>query len=255
MLILVFIVLCLLSPIYMIYKPPKLLIRYMAYRYPDVLWHVPIKDKIVALTLDDAPSQHTREIMQVLEEYGVKATFFVIGGQVGVDEHGGGEGMEILKDLVRSGHELGNHGMHDEPARSLPLDELERQITEVEGMIRTAYQSVSTRNSDHHMPKYYRPGSGFFSTKMRALLSRMGYHLIGGSIYPHDPQIQYASVNARHILSMLRPGGIVICHDRRSWTVPMLKRVLKEATEKGWKFVTVSQLLAAGAEENRDKAT
>lgn len=251
MLILLLTLFCLLSPLYMIYKPPKLLVRYVAYRWPDVLWYMPIKDKIVALTIDDAPSQHTREIMQVLEEYGAKATFFVIGGQVGVDANGKGEGMKILKDLVSSGHELGNHGMHDEPARSLPLDELEQQILQVDEMIQNAYDSASNRKSSLVVPKYYRPGSGFFSTRMRALLSKMGYRLVEGSIYPHDPQIPYASVNARHILSMLSPGGIVICHDRRSWTVPMLKTVLSKATEQGWKFVTVSQLLAHGKEVER----
>jgi peptidoglycan/xylan/chitin deacetylase (PgdA/CDA1 family) len=98
-------------------------------------------------------------------------------------------------------------------------------------------------------PKYFRPGSGLFNKEMRALVKRLGYRLVLGNIYPHDAQIPYWWLNARHILSMLRPGSIIICHDRRSWTVPMLKKVLPEMARKGWKVVTLSELLEAAREE------
>lgn len=91
--------------------------------------------------------------------------------------------------------------------------------------------------------KYYRPGSGFFSERMLTLVRKLGYRLVLGSIYPHDAQIGYAWLNARHILSMLSPGGIIICHDRRSWTPPMLRKILPEMQRRGYKAVTVSQLL------------
>jgi peptidoglycan/xylan/chitin deacetylase (PgdA/CDA1 family) len=64
-------------------------------------------------------------------------------------------------------------------------------------------------------------------------------------VYPHDPQIAYAGVNARHVLSMVRPGSIVICHDRRAWTVPMLKKVLPELKTRGYRVETVTGLLEA----------
>ena len=81
---------------------------------------------------------------------------------------------------------------------------------------------------------------------MRGLVSRLGYKLVLGSIYPHDPQIQYPAANARHVLSMLKPGGIIICHDRRSWTIPMLETVLPEMKRRGYEIVTVSELLRRG---------
>jgi peptidoglycan/xylan/chitin deacetylase (PgdA/CDA1 family) len=64
-------------------------------------------------------------------------------------------------------------------------------------------------------------------------------------VYPHDPQIGYPSVNARHILSMVRPGSIIICHDRREWTAPMLRKVLPELKRRGYRVTTVSGLLKA----------
>ncbi|KAK7908487.1 hypothetical protein PG985_015790 [Apiospora marii] len=235
---LVVLLLVLVVPFYVIYKPPRLLIRYFSRRWPDVLWEVPMaanpnNNKIVALTIDDAPSEHTEEILAVLKTYDAHATFFTIGGQVSGRE-------ETLADVVRGGHELGNHAMHDEPSRALSDAELTAQIETVRDKIRAAYREAGREDMP---PQYFRPGSGFFSDRMRRLVDRMGYRLVLGSIYPHDPQIQYPAVNARHILSMLRPGAIIICHDRRPWTPPMLRTVLKEMKARGYQAVTVSELL------------
>lgn len=71
----------------------------------------------------------------------------------------------------------------------------------------------------------------------------MGLRIALGSVYPHDPQVPYAWMNAAHILSMVRPGSVIICHDRRSWTVPMLGRVLPELRKRGYRVVTLSELV------------
>lgn len=232
--------LLLLVPFYVVYKPPRPLLRYFARRWPDVLWEVdagaastsPHHPKLVALTIDDAPSEHTEGLLAVLKAHDATATFFVIGGQVA-----GREGL--LADVVRAGNELGNHAMHDEPSRALPDDELAAQIEAVRDKIAAAYREARRQPP----PQYFRPGSGFFSDRMRRLVDRLGYRIVLGSIYPHDPQIPYPWINAKHILSMLHPGGIIICHDRRSWTAPMLHVVLKEIKARGYQAVTVSELL------------
>ena len=232
--VLALLVVLLLLPFYVIYWPPRALISYFARRWPDVLWEVPVApgNKVVALTIDDAPSEHTQEILEVLNARGAAATFFVIGGQVPGRE-------EVLADVVRSGSELGNHAMHDEPSRALPDDELAAQVASVRDDIREAYRAAGRDPP----PQYFRPGSGFFSDRMRRLLDRLGYRIVLGGIYPHDPQIPYPATNARHILSMVRPGAIIICHDRRKWTVPMLREVVPELKRRGYRIVTVTQLL------------
>ena len=239
MLIILLITLAFVTPFYVIYKPPNFLIRYFQQRWPDVLWHVPIKERVVALTIDDAPSHFTQKIVDVLKENEAKATFFVIGGQVSGRQ-------EALKYVVGSGNELGNHAMHDEPSRSLSPQQLSEQLVEVESYINTTFASLSIQRPPR---RYFRPGSGFFSSAMRQQVRAMGYQMVLGSIYPHDPQIAYASVNAQHVLSMVRPGGIIICHDRRSWTLPMLKKVLPELKRKGYTVTTVTGLLEAKMKE------
>jgi peptidoglycan/xylan/chitin deacetylase (PgdA/CDA1 family) len=232
MLVLLGVVCLLIVPFYIIYKPPNLLIRYFQNRWPDVLFHVPTSSRVIALTIDDGPSEYTEEIMNILKVNGATATFFIIGSQIDGRE-------QTLQDLIRNGNELGNHAMHDEPSRSLSDFVLAHQVETVREKLADVYSAVDWEGP----PKFFRPGSGFFSGRMRKLMEKLGFRLILGSIYPHDPQVPYSAVNSRHILSMLRPGGIIICHDRRSWTGPMLRKVLPEIKSRGYRIVTVTELL------------
>ncbi|POR33238.1 Chitooligosaccharide deacetylase [Tolypocladium paradoxum] len=229
---LVFLLILPVYSVYCVYKPPRFLIGYLRGKFPDVLFEATTTDKIMALSLDDAPSPHTAEIMDVLRENGAQATFFVIGSQV--------EGREAsLRKLVREGHELANHAMHDEPSKSLSNEELERQVKEVKAKLVEAYEAEGKILPNN----YFRPGSGFFNWRMRDMLGNRGFRIVLGSIYPHDPQIPYPTVNAKHILSMAHPGAIIICHDRREWTAPMLRIVLPELRRQGYKIVTITDLV------------
>ncbi|CAN8098975.1 unnamed protein product [Discula destructiva] len=248
LLLLLTLVSLLLLPFYIIYRPPRLLIRYFQHRWPDVLWEVSLpppssssssQKKLIALTIDDAPSEYTREILQVLEQNDAHATMFVIGGQV--------EGREeVLREVVAAGNELGNHAMHDEAAMGLELDVLEAQIDRVQTLIRKAYADAGVEGGQPRH-QYFRPGSGLFNTRMRAMVARLGYRLVLGSVYPHDAQIPYWWLNAWHVLGMARSGAIVVCHDRRSWTIPMLNKVLPELKRRGYRVVTMSELLEAAS--------
>lgn len=230
--ILAILVLIPLWSLWCIYKPPQFLIGYLRHKYPDVLFEEPTNEKIMALSLDDAPSAHTDEILGVLSDHDVHATFFVIGSQVDGRE-------DTLRKIIRAGHELANHAMRDEPSRSLGIDQLEREINEVRGKLVAAYEAEGQILPNN----YFRPGSGFFSRKMRDVLGNRGFRITLGSIYPHDPQIHNPERNARHILSMAHPGAIIICHDRREWTAPMLNMVLPELKRQGYKIVTITDLV------------
>lgn len=216
---------------HVVYKPPQSVIRYLQQKYPDVLFQVDLPPtlRVMALTIDDAPSQETAKILDLLKEYGAKATFFVIGGQIRAHP-------DILERMIDEGHEIGNHAWADEPSTRLPLAELERQIKAVE--------SKTPLNPDG--ARYFRPGSGFFTEKMVERVKVMGYRVVLGSIYPHDPQIHNARMNAKHVVSMARPGGIIIMHDRRSYSVKQLELVLRDLSSKGmnrWTFESLGGLL------------
>lgn len=236
LLVLVLVALSILGlPLYLIYKPPRWLIRYFKRRWPDVLWDIPTSKKLVALTIDDAPSAHTREILDILHANDATATFFVIGSHI--------PGRSaVLQDAIRAGNELANHAMYDEPSRSLSDPSLSAQLRAVQNSINGLYAAADCQRPKEGT-KYFRPGSGFFSSRMRALVRDLGFQIVLGSVYPHDPQVPFWRLNARHILGMLRPGAVIICHDGREWTVPMLRRVLPEIRRRGYRIVTVTELL------------
>jgi peptidoglycan/xylan/chitin deacetylase (PgdA/CDA1 family) len=230
LLLLLFLLVVVILVAYIIYKPPTVVIRFLQWKYPDVLFHIPLpsNQKIVALTLDDAPSGETAKILDLLKAYDAKATFFVIGGQVAGRSN-------LLQRIHDEGHEVGNHAWADEPSISLLPADLERQIKEVEAMLPV---NVGSK-------KYFRPGSGLFNKKMVATVKALGYRTVLGSIFPHDPQIHSAKINSAHVLSMVKPGGIIIMHDRRSYSAEQVELVLKGLVAKDWKVVTLGGLLAA----------
>ncbi len=158
--ILIIVVVVVLLPAYIIYKPPGLIISYFQRRFPEVLFHIRTDRKIVALTIDDAPSQYTSQIMETLKANDAHATFFVIGGQVPGREN-------VMDELVRQGHELGNHAMHDEPSVSLSSDQLYDQMLEVDGLIKQAYSTIGKTRTD----LYFRPGSG----RVQSTVARGGF--------------------------------------------------------------------------------
>lgn len=214
-----------------IYKPPNWLIQRLQRRYPDVIFTIPTTHKILALTIDDGPSPYTSEINHTLRTHSANATFFLIGSNIPGHE-------ATLRDLLRNCHELANHTMHDEPSINLPSEELPRQMIVVEKLINGLYTSTTSR----HQPRYFRPGSGFFNARIRRLVKNLGYKLILGSIYPWDAQISWPRLNAWYVLRSVRPGGVIVIHERK-WTVEMLRIVLPELRRRGWRIGTVTELL------------
>ena len=214
---------------YIIYYPPKSLFDYMQRKHPRVLWQIsslPPSSRVICLTLDDCPSPQTAAMLDSLKKHNAKATFFIIGDQVPGHE-------DIIKRIHDKGHEVGNHAWTDEKTVLRPLAEVERQINAVEELLPANANGL----------KYFRPGGGFFSSKMVEKVTEMGYKVVLRCIYLHDPQVWSARVNARHVLSMVRTGGIIIMHDRRGHSAPQLELVLKGLKENSWDIVSLGGLL------------
>ena len=211
----------------------------MQWKNPDVLFQVslPLNQKVAALTIDDAPSSETSRMLDLLKAYGAKATFFIIGGQTIAYP-------DLVQRMHDEGHETGNHAWFDEPSIKLPLTELERQIQEVEALLPPNANSA----------KYFRPGSGFWNKKMLERIKKLGYRVVLGCIYPHDPQIHSAKVNSAHVLSMVRSGGIIIMHDRRPYSADQLELILNGLTAEGWNIVSLGGLLQIAEEGNVKKS-
>jgi peptidoglycan/xylan/chitin deacetylase (PgdA/CDA1 family) len=218
-----------------VYKPPHLLIDYIADRNKKVLFSVKTEEPVIALSIDDAPTRKdTLEIANYLNDRNAKATFFVIGDYINKLSNG----LDILRELMQNGHELGNHAMYDRASIYLQQDELGREIQETEAIMAKAGWKRGPNN-------WFRPGSGFFSDAMIDTISRAGLRTVLGSVYPHDPMCSVAWINAIFILTSVRNGDIIIIHDR-PWTLKLLEIIVPRLQKRGFKISTIGELVSEG---------
>lgn len=206
------------------------LARWADGRFPDVLFHVETDRRAVALTVDDAPSPVTREILDLLHRHGARATFFVLGGRVSGRE-------EVLRRVVRDGHELGNHMMEDRPTWRLHPDALGTRMREA-GRILARFDTV----------RWFRPGGGWFDEDVVRTARESGYRVALGSLYPFDVWLPWPGVLANFVDRKARPGDVLVLHDgaeRGRRTLEVLARVLPALRRRGFRVVTLSELAGA----------
>jgi peptidoglycan/xylan/chitin deacetylase (PgdA/CDA1 family) len=213
----------------LIYLQPLFVVRWLARQDPGVLYFVDTDSKVVALTIDDAPHPIvTPRLLDLLKEYSTHATFFLIGKNI--------KGNELLLERMREdGHELGNHLSEDVASIRLSPDEFERQLVEVDRMI-----------EPNGPQKWFRPGSGFYNSRMLKRAEAQGYRCALGSVYPHDTTVRNTWMISTFITQKIFPGAIIVVHDgkdERVRTVEVLKRVLPDLQRRGYKVVTLSELI------------
>ncbi len=195
---------------------------------PRVFYGREIAEPLIALTIDDAPDREsTPRILDALRAHDARATFFVIGDQVPGNEM-------LLRRIVRDGHEIGNHMASDVKSVDLDPSEFERRLVHTQ------------RELSRFAPvRWFRPGSGYYSTEMLDILDRHDLQCALGKVYPLDAQLRWGWLVRSWIGWRKRPGAVVILHDRGSRglrTAATLERVLPRLREAGYRAVTLSEL-------------
>lgn len=97
-------------------------------------------------------------------------------------------------------------------------------------------------------------GSGYFNKKMTDIVKEIGYKTVLADIFPFDPVISKPRVSAKHILIMWKSRGIIIVHDRRSYSAEQLEITLKGMKERGRRAESLGGLLGIAEEERKVKA-
>ncbi len=217
---------------------PRWLFTAAARIRPGALYAVNLPPKttpVVALTIDDGPSESTADILAVLKRYDAKATFF------NISDHLSGHEATVL-EAVAAGHELGNHLTADEPSIRLSPDDFESAITTAEEV----WQPYLLDNS----LRWLRPGMGFYSTEMVSIAEQRSYSVVLGSVFPYDTHVPFSGFAIAFILHTVQPGDIIVLHDgegRGERTVATLEKVLPALQAEGYKVTTLTEL-AEGAE-------
>jgi peptidoglycan/xylan/chitin deacetylase (PgdA/CDA1 family) len=189
-----------------------------------------VEGSYVAMTFDDGPhAQNTPRLLDILKQRGIKATFFVVGKNAA-------EYPDILKRIAEEGHEIANHSFShpllaslSEPALREQLDKTHQTVLKESGVTMTVM----------------RPPYGALSDPQRRWTNaNFGYKIILWDVDPLDWKFRDAARVETEILNRTRPGSIILSHDIHKTTVDAMPSTLDALTAKGFKFVTVSELLA-----------
>ena len=207
---------------------PDLAVKWGRHTAPEAVFSAQVSQPVVALTIDDGPSAATDEILDVLREYDVRATFFLIGAHVQAD-------LERARRIMEEGHEAGHHMMEDRPSRALSPREFRGRFKDMDGIL-----------SEFGGSRVFRPGSGWYDDELVEYVRDSGYRTILGSVYPFDAQLPWPGLLSWYVLETVEPGAIVVLHDgpeRGLRTARVLRVVLPELQRRGYRVVPVSELL------------
>jgi peptidoglycan/xylan/chitin deacetylase (PgdA/CDA1 family) len=195
---------------------------------------VSVPGNYIAMTFDDGPHpQNTPRLLDILRARNIKATFYVIGRNVNLYP-------QVLRRTVAEGHEIGNHSQTHRLLSKLGDDELRTDLSRCRDAIGRAAGVY---------PRTMRPPYGGLLQRQRQLVhDEFGYPTILWSVDPLDWKRPGAAVITSRILHHTSAGGIVLAHDLHSQSVDAMPATLNGLLRAGFKFVTVSQLLAMKSE-------
>jgi peptidoglycan/xylan/chitin deacetylase (PgdA/CDA1 family) len=188
-------------------------------------------DRVVALSYDDGPSPaNTRALLDVLASADARATFFVVGSRVE-------QNPEIVAQTLKAGHELGNHSHTHPNLRSIPPEEALREVEAAAAAIEAVAGPTSL----------FRPPFGKNPSNHVEIAARLGLQTVLWSIDSGDTMPFSAGRIEREVTGRVQPGDVVLLHDggdRRDRTLDATERILAALGSRGYRFVTVSELLA-----------
>lgn len=194
-----------------------------------------VKGNKIAITFDDGPTPETEKVLDLLEKYNAKATFFCIGRQI--EKY-----PEILKRTVSEGHTVGNHTYsHATSFGMFSTKRINEELQQTDGLIEAAIAKK---------PLFFRPPFGVTTPKMARAVKITGHSVIGWSNRSLDGILTDEDVIFKRIEHRLTPGCIILLHDTSQKTVNVLERLLVFLQHNNYESVTVDQLLNIPAYEN-----
>ena len=198
----------------------------------DLITRVETSDSIVALTFDDGPVPvYTDSVLALLSELQVPATFFMVGAAI--ERH-----PELAAEVVLRGHEIGNHSFSHRRLVMKAPSSIRREIEDTDSLIRAA---------GHEGPIFVRPPYGKRLLGLPLYLWRRDRPTVLWDVEP-DTHYSAAADVVGYVTEHVRPGSIILLHvemPARSQNRKALRRFVPLLKERGYRFVTLSELITA----------
>lgn len=189
----------------------------------------------IALTFDDGPHPiYTLQVLHILQEYGVKATFFCIGRQIPAY-------ASIVQQVNRAGNLVADHTWDHFDMTRLSVTSMQWELFRTADVIQ---QVTGVR------PILFRPPYGSINTTVKDVSTQLGLTPIMWNVDPSDWRLPGTDTIIQRVLANTGNGSVILMHDgggNRSQTVQALPQIIAGLQQRGFRFVTVEQLLADSA--------
>lgn len=179
--------------------------------------------KMIALTFDDGPNYNTSKIIDVLNKYDIKATFFVLGNRAINNK-------DILKKMVDSGMEIGNHTYNHLLLTKYDENKIRSEIEDTSEVIYSATKKK---------PKLLRPSYGSVNNKIKKVANMP---IIIWDIDTLDWKYHNSKRITSRVVNKVRDGDIILMHDIYSASLNALGNIIPILKNNGYEFVTVNEL-------------
>lgn len=194
------------------------------------IYSVETDEKQIALSFDAAwGSEDFKKIMDILDKHKVKVTFFMTGSWVDANP-------ECVKELVKRGHDLGNHSEHHYDMTTLSKADMTSEITEVHDKVKSL--------ANYEM-MLFRPPYGAYNNDVINTVKALKYYPIQWSV----DSLDWKDYGTDSIISTvcnhknLGPGAIILCHNGAKYTAEALDTMLSNLEKQGYSFVKISDLI------------
>jgi len=202
------------------------------------IYRAPVARKVVALTFDDGPSPvWTPQILDELKSAHVKATFFMLGAHV--ERY-----PDVARRVAAEGHEIGNHTYDHHVLLYYKPSELMEQLEKTKRVI---------KNITGQTTRFFRPPKAWVTGMEKAYIKDLGYTIVLWTLNSKDWVTFDDKYMIKYLLHHIMPGDIILFHDSggafaaeggdRHETVLAVKRLIERLKERGYAFVTLSELL------------
>lgn len=192
------------------------------------IYSVDLKEKKISLTFDvNWGEDYTEEILQILEENNVKATFFLVG--TWVDNY-----PQKAKLIYSKGHELGNHTDKHPDLTTISRERIIKEIAATDGKI---------MNITGAKPELFRCPSGAYNDLAIDTVKSTGHYPVQWDVDSIDWKEQGAEIEFNRIIKKTKPGSILLFHNNAKYTPENIKRIIKHYKELGYSFVKAGDLI------------
>ena len=192
------------------------------------IYSVGTDEKKISISFDAAwGNSHTRPILDILDEYGVKTTFFLV--KFWAEKY-----QDDVLEISQRGHEVQNHSATHPDMRTLSEDKIREEVQITGDVI---------ENITGIKPDLFRPPFGAYDNKVIETIEGMGYKVIQWSVDSLDWKDISADQIVDRVVSRVEPGSIVLFHNDGKYVEEYLPRILEQVKDKGFEVVPIGQLI------------